>query len=120
MRGNVLHEQAGDVLAFGRQAGIDGRGDQHFNNGRCRPAELAGVEIGLLEIIERRADDDTGAVMLGSLGARPAGKIRQLGQRDVHAEGAGAALYRRKVRADFGRHGALWNEVAEQQLWRNV
>ena len=58
--------------------------------------------------------------MVLQLLARPAPEIRQLGQRDVHAEGAGAGLEAREAPMEIGVDGALGHEVAEQQLRGHV
>ncbi len=61
-----------DVLACRRQRGIERRGNEHLDHGLARPAVEPGVEIGALEIIERRADDDAGAVMVHAAPCRAA------------------------------------------------
>ena len=92
VRGHVLHEQAGDVLARRRQRRVEHGGDQHLDHRLFRPAVAARIAIGAVEVIDGWADDDAGAVMVLRLFARPAAKIRQIGQGHVHAEGAGARL----------------------------
>ena len=44
----------------------------------ARPAELAAVEVGLLEVAERRTDNDACAVVILEVGTRAADEIRQL------------------------------------------
>ena len=70
MRRHVLHEQARDVLARGRQRRIERRGDQHLDDRLARPAGHARIEIGALQIVERRPDDDAGAVVVLRVRAR--------------------------------------------------
>ena len=50
----------------------------------------------------------------------PAAEIRQLGQRHVHAERAGAGLEPREAPMQIRLHRAGRNEIAEQQLRGNV
>ena len=92
MRRHVLHEQARDVLARRRQRGVQRRGDQHLHHRLARPAVHARIEIGALQVVERRADDDAGAVVVLRVACPGGREIRQLGQRHVHAERAGARL----------------------------
>src|SRR3546814_1775473 len=88
----MLAEEAGDMLARRGEAVVDGRGDQHLDDRRLRPAILFRVEKGAVHIVERRREDDPRLVMLARFGE--AGELRQLRQRDIHTEGAAARLER--------------------------
>ena len=85
----MLDEEAGDVLAFGGERFVDGRRDQHFDDRLLRPTILAGIEIGLFEILKRRADYDARAVMFCEFAGFgwSAGKVRQGIERDQRARG---------------------------------
>src|SRR3546814_16871155 len=84
----LLAEEAGDMLARRGEAVVDGRGDQHLDDRRLRPAILFRVEKGAVHIVERRREDDPRLVMLARFGE--AGELRQLRQRAIHTEGAAA------------------------------
>src|SRR3546814_1908467 len=60
----LLAEEARDMLPRRREAVVDGRGDQHLDDRRLRPAELLRVEEGAVHIVERRREDDPRLVML--------------------------------------------------------
>jgi hypothetical protein len=83
----MLAEQAGDMVAGGCEAVIERRGDEHFDDRRARPAELAGVDPRLFHIGKAGGEDDSGGQMRAS--ARAAGEVRQPIKGDIHAEGAG-------------------------------
>mgnify|MGYP003576788349 CR=1 FL=1 len=91
LRRHVLAEEARHVSARRRQAVVEGRGDQHFHDRLARPAMRLRVHESEVHVGEARRDDDAGGVMLGRCPSRQAGEIRQLGERHVHAERAGAA-----------------------------
>src|SRR5215470_2815816 len=57
-RGDVLHEQAGHVAAGRCQRVIERRWYQHLDHRPPRPAVLARVEVGAVEVVDGRADDD--------------------------------------------------------------
>src|SRR3546814_11391821 len=63
----LLAEEARHMLAGRRKAVVDGRGDQHLDNRRLRPAELLCVEEGAVHIVERRREDDPRLMMLARL-----------------------------------------------------
>ena len=52
--------------------------------------------------------------------ARPAGEVRQLRQRHVHAEDGGARFQADEAAAQLRVDGALGHQVAEQQLGRHI
>ena len=84
--------------------------------GCARPAVRARVEVGAVHVGERRRDDDAGGVMVGARLARAGGEIRQLGQRDVHAERARAASASRRCARGNPPGSAPVDEPLEQQL----
>ena len=117
LRRHVLHEQAGHMPACGCQRGVERRGNQHLHHRLARPAVGARIEIGPLQVVERRSDDDARAVMVLLLLARPADEVRQLRQRHVHAERARAGLDTREAAVQVaarwhlrapGRGTAIW------------
>ena len=73
LRRGVLHEQARHMPAGRRQRGIERGRDQHLHHRLLRPAMGAGVQIGALQVVERRADDDARAVVV-LRGPCPAGR----------------------------------------------
>ena len=79
-------------LPAGASDVVERRGDQHLDHRLARPAAGAGIEIGAIQVGDGRTDDYAGAVMVLQVRAGPAAEVRQLGQRDVHAERAGAGL----------------------------
>src|SRR3546814_18112112 len=54
----LLAEEARHMLAGRRKAVVDGRGDQHLDNRRLRPAEMLCVEESAVHIIASRREDD--------------------------------------------------------------
>ena len=88
--------------------------------GSLRPAVRARIEIGALQIVERRADDDAGAVVVLRRLAGAAEEVRQLRQRHVHAEGARAGLDAGEAATQLGLDGAFRHQIAEQQLGGDV
>ena len=81
---------------------------------------LLRVEEGAVHVVEARADDDAGGVMLGPRLAGQAGKIRQLGERHVHAERAGAGAPVRNAPQEIRRQRRRVDEPREEQLWIEV
>ena len=111
----MLAEQAGNVPPRGREAVIEGRGDQHLDDRLRRPALAAGIEVGSFHVAERRRDDDARGVMIGNCAARQAAKIGQLGQSDVHAEGTGTAAVAFDAAAESGRQHRGIEQLQIQQ-----
>ena len=92
-RRELLAEQAGDVLARRREAVVDGRRDQHLDDRRASTSRSRlRVGEGAVHVVERRRDDDAALVVLGAALPGRHGEVGQLGQRDVHPEGARAGL----------------------------
>ena len=116
LRRHMLAEQARDMGALRRQRGIERRGDQHLDDRLAAPAMFAGVVIGAVHIGERRCDDDARGMMIADLAAGQAREGRQLGQRHIHAERAGAAFPAPDAGQEIGGQGAFGNQAAEQQL----
>src|SRR5262245_22003960 len=88
----MLHEQAGDVLSVRRKRVVDGRWDQHLDDWLLRPTVKPGIEIGPVEVVECRSDNDARTVMRLAVASGAASEIRQLSESNIHAERAGAAF----------------------------
>ncbi len=74
-----------------RQRVVERRGDDHLDDRLAAPAVPARIVIGAIHVAEARRQDDAGGVMVRRRAARQRREARQLRQRDVHAERAGAA-----------------------------
>src|SRR5215813_14690485 len=83
------------------KAVVESGGDEHFNDGPSAPAMTDAVAIGLVHVSEARPEDDAGGVMVAR--GWQCGKFRQLRQRNIHAEGAGAGLPRLHARRNRRR-----------------
>src|SRR6266581_1306130 len=115
-RVEVLAEEARDVFSSWRKTRVDGARDQHLHDGLAGETGGAGVEVGALHVAKRRRDDDPRAVVrLGVLPGR-AGKIRELGERDVHAKRARSALPALDSRAEFGVERLRLDQAQVEQL----
>src|ERR1700744_609589 len=91
LRSNMLAEEARHVLAAWRQAVVQCRGNHDLHNRLARPAGRACIEIGLLHIGEGRGGNDARRMVIRRGLARQTREVRQLAERDVHAERPGTA-----------------------------
>ena len=84
--GEVLAEQARDMVSGGRQGIIHGGRDEHLYDREPRIIGATGIEIGVLQVLHGRTDDDPEAVVICSLDPPTASEVRQFRQRHVHAQ----------------------------------
>jgi hypothetical protein len=75
-RGDMLAEQAGHMLARGCKTVIEGRRDEHFDDGSLRPSAGLGIKIGLIHVRKTGRHDDAGGVMIGGCAPRQRLEIR--------------------------------------------
>ena len=109
----LLAEQASDMAARGREAVVDGRGDQHLDDRRLRPAVALRIEEGAVHVIERWGQNNSRLVMLAGFGKT--GEFRQSGQRDIHPEGAASYFERLDPPPEIGgKVGGVDQAVVEQ------
>ena len=122
---HVLAEQTGDVLPGRREPAVDKRvverrRNHQLDDGLTRPAGVVffrlGVEIRLLEIAQRRPDQNAGLMMRLQMRARRSGEVRQLAQRDIHAERGRTAAIARDPRLGIFVQRALRHEMLIQQF----
>src|SRR6266851_2600843 len=112
----MLAEEARNVRTRWSEPGIDGGGDQHLDDGFTRKAFGTRIEIRALHVAERRCEDDPRTVVRLSVLARRAGKIRELGERDVHAERPRRAAPALNPRTEFGIERLRLDQTQEEQL----
>ena len=67
-RRKLLTEQAGDMLPCGREAVVDGRRDEDFNDGLLRPAIALRIQKRAVHIIQCWRDDDARLMVLARFG----------------------------------------------------
>ena len=65
------------MLALGREARVEGRGDQHLDDRLLRPAVHLRVDLGAVHVVEARRHDDAGGQVIALLGQH-----RELGSSD--------------------------------------
>src|SRR6516225_5350000 len=88
---NMLAEEACDMRPSGRERLIEGRRNDHLDDRLAAPTPHARVAKSAIHVCEARRKDDAGRMMILHLLAGSGGKAGKLGERNVHAKGAGAA-----------------------------
>ena len=86
---DMLAEQAGDVLPWRGEGVVQGRGDEHFDDGLARPAIAPRVEPGAVHIVQAGPDDDAGSEVVTRF--RLAGEAGQVPEGEIHPESTGPA-----------------------------
>ncbi len=128
LRRDMLAEHRRDMHARGRQRVVHGRGDAELHHRLLRPAVAAGIEEGVLHIVETGGDQNAGGMVRRALLAGQRGEAGQFGQGDIHAEGARAMpdggdaaveIGRLRRRIDQGREHQAGIEIADHRAGAN-
>src|ERR1700716_1554189 len=99
-----------------RQGVVQGRWDDHLDDGLAAPAERARVAIGAVHVAKARCKNDSRGVMIAERVPRQGREAGQFRERDVHAERTGAAAPGAHAAQKGWIKRALWSHPGIEEL----